>query len=144
MAATPSDDRGTDPCARRRRYSCAIRGAERHLKSGSKTRAWCTHRAGADSALRPDRVPDGLELDEVPDFVDALGAIRGPVDIRLAHLYTLHTVGSAAPQRGCVIARCDGIDSTNVGMRREGRNQLLPVAGDDVDDTARWIGRRQH
>src|SRR5690348_17252852 len=94
--------------------------------------------------LRADRVPGCLEFDEVANLVSALHLRIKPVDVvTLAGPDALDAFRRTELQLLLFFLIDDGVDATNVRVRRERRHELLSESRQEVDDTTREIGNRQ-
>src|SRR5262245_12028106 len=90
----------------------------------------------AHAELLPDRVPDGLELEERGDLPRALR-------VRLAVHDALDVVRRRALEvrRAAVGAR--EVERVHIHMRGKPRRKLPAPAGKEVDDAARDVGGRE-
>src|SRR5207253_8397662 len=81
----------------------------------------------------PDRVPDGLELEEGGDLVGTL--VIGPS----AH-DPLHVLRAEPLELGDIAVRASEVERDDVHVRRDRRRELATQAGDDVRDSRRNVG----
>src|SRR3954465_4152001 len=81
-----------------------------------------------------DGVPDGLQLQEARDLPGAL-IVGGAADD------TLDVVRGESPELGDLAVGAGDVERVHVHVRGEHRPELLAVAGEDVDDAARHVGR---
>src|SRR5436190_11062904 len=84
----------------------------------------------------PDRVPDGLQLEEGRDLVERLR-------IGLADDDALHVLGGGALEVGAEPVRAGDVDRVHVHVRRKPRRDLRAEPGEDVDDAAGDVARRE-
>src|ERR1700680_4422956 len=89
------------------------------------------------AAVRPsssDRMPRRLEFDEIADLVDALRLLTSPITLVVAfpRAYPLDALRGAKLELLLLVLAHDGVNPANVGVRREGRHQLLPEPGEEI------------
>src|SRR5687768_13674471 len=78
-------------------------------------------------------MPDGLELEERGYVIRAL-AIRFPTHD------ALHVLRTKALELRDVAVATGEVERGHIHVRREPRRELLPEAGEDVDDARRNVG----
>ena len=107
----------------------------------------CGHRTpkrcGAESALHPHRVPDGLRFLEVEDGVGALGsAAVAPADffgVEVDDAFDVFGGGFLDVGDG-VGGDAGGVDGVDVHVGGEPGDELALDAGDEVDDAGGDVG----
>src|SRR6478609_11923150 len=77
-----------------------------------------------------DRMPRGLELEEITQLVEALRLVRVPIGLFLGleQLGALHALGGAELERLALVGVRDARDRTQVGVRGHRRDDLLAKA----------------